>query len=120
MEASRGHHAEQLDCAARSHGGEEGLLAPAAKARARRELSSAPPYSLEEEVALVFTHGLGLALSVAGLIVLLAAGQRGDGRRILSTTVYGATLVVLYAGCTLYHIWRLGDVGTESTEVRTA
>ena len=49
------------------------------------------------------THGLGLALSVAGLIVLFAAGRRGDGRSLLSTTVYGATLAALYAGSTLYH-----------------
>lgn len=62
-----------------------------------------PPYSPGEEFAHVVTHGLGLALSVAGLVVLLAAATRGDRWVLVSTAVYGATLVVLYAGSTLYH-----------------
>lgn len=63
----------------------------------------APPYSPGEELAHVATHGLGLVLSVAGLVVLLAAGRHGDAWSLVSTAVYGATLVVLYAGSTLYH-----------------
>jgi hemolysin III len=61
------------------------------------------PYSPGEEIAHVATHGLGLALSVVGLVVLVAAGRRADGWTFVSTAVYGASLVVLYAGSTLYH-----------------
>lgn len=63
-----------------------------------------PPYSLGEEIAHAITHGVGAALSIAGLtlLVALAAGQ-GDPWRITSFAVYGATLFLLYLSSTLYH-----------------
>jgi hemolysin III len=76
-------------------------------ASALRNFPSAPHYSRGEEIAHVVTHGLGLALSVVGLVVLLAAGPRGDGWSVVSSVVYGTTLVVLYAGSTLYHAARV-------------
>jgi len=57
-----------------------------------------------EELANSLTHGLGLALSVAGLVILLVlAARRGTAWHIVSCAVYGATLVLLYAASTLYH-----------------
>jgi hemolysin III len=57
-----------------------------------------------EEVANSLTHGVGLALSVAGFIVLVVlAAMRGSAWRIVSCTVYGSTLVCLYTASTLYH-----------------
>ena len=69
----------------------------------RRRAPLTPTYSPGEEIAHVVTHGLGLVLSLAGLVALLAAGLHAGGRYLLSTTVYGATLIALYAGSTLYH-----------------
>lgn len=60
-------------------------------------------YSPGEERAHVVTHGLGLALSVGALVSLVVSGWGGDGWVLGSTVVYGVTLVVLYAGSTLYH-----------------
>ena len=57
-----------------------------------------------EELANSLTHGLGLVLSVAGFVALLVlAILHGSPLQIVSCTVYGVTLVCLYAASTLYH-----------------
>jgi hemolysin III len=57
-----------------------------------------------EEVANCATHGVGLALSVAGFVALVAlAYAYGDARHVASCGVYGASLVALYLASTLYH-----------------
>ncbi len=57
-----------------------------------------------EEVANCVTHGLGLALSLAGLVALiLLAWPGGDAWLVVSCAVYGASLVTLYLASTLYH-----------------
>jgi len=61
-------------------------------------------YSLAEEIAHATTHGVGLVLSVAGLSILVVfASLRGDPWHIVSSSIYGATLVLLYAASTFYH-----------------
>ena len=60
-----------------------------------------------EEVANSITHGVGLALSVAGLAVLVfLAILYGDASHIAGCSVFGATLVLLYTASTLYHSFR--------------
>jgi hemolysin III len=57
-----------------------------------------------EEIANTITHGFGLALSVAGLVILLVlAALRGGALQIVSCAIYGTTLITLYAASTLYH-----------------
>jgi hemolysin III len=57
-----------------------------------------------EEVANCATHGVGLALSVAGFVALVAlAWAYGDAWHLASCVVYGASLVALYLASTLYH-----------------
>lgn len=57
-----------------------------------------------EEVANCATHGLGLALSVAGFVALVVlAWGHGDRWQVASCGVYGASLVALYLASTLYH-----------------
>jgi hemolysin III len=59
------------------------------------------------EWANTLTHGLGVALSVAGLSVLVpVACWSNDAWRIASASVYGSILVVLYLVSTLYHAAR--------------
>lgn len=61
-------------------------------------------YTAGEEIVHALTHGIGLALSVAGLVVLVvAAALRGDAWHITGSAVFGTTLVLLYAASTLYH-----------------
>jgi hemolysin III len=57
-----------------------------------------------EEIANAVTHGIGLLLSVAGFVVLLVlAALRGTAWHIVACSIYGATLICLYAASTLYH-----------------
>ncbi|XSG76071.1 PAQR family membrane homeostasis protein TrhA [Herpetosiphon llansteffanensis] len=61
-------------------------------------------YSAAEELANAITHGIGVALSVAGLVILLImAINTGDPWRIASFTVYGLSLICMYLASTLYH-----------------
>ena len=57
-----------------------------------------------EEIANSVTHGIGLAMSLAGLVALvILAFARGGVWHIVGCCVYGASLVALYAASTLYH-----------------
>jgi hemolysin III len=61
-------------------------------------------YSIAEEIAHAVTHGVGLLLSIGGLAVLVAfSSMYGDAWHITSTSIYGVTLILLYASSTLYH-----------------
>jgi hemolysin III len=60
--------------------------------------------SFAEEFANSVTHGVGLGLSLAGMAVLIIlTAMRGTAWHVVSCTVYGSTLVILYAASTLYH-----------------
>jgi hemolysin III len=55
------------------------------------------------------THLLGLALAIAGSAVLIAqAAQGGDALKIASFSIFGLTMIVLYAASSLYHSAREG------------
>jgi len=65
---------------------------------------AATDYTLGEEIASSVTHGVGILLSIAGLTVLVAlAAVHGDPWHVISCSVFGATLILLYAASTLYH-----------------
>src|SRR3990172_12318398 len=50
------------------------------------------------------THLAGMAFAVAGLVVLVvSAARQGDPWKIISFSIYGATLVALYFFSALYH-----------------
>nr|WP_231962300.1 hemolysin III family protein [Opitutus sp. GAS368] len=64
-------------------------------------------YTAREEFANSLTHALGAVLSVAGLVLLLVfAGRNGDAWHVVSTAIFGTTLVLLYTASTLYHSLR--------------
>ena len=61
-------------------------------------------YSLGEEIAHATTHGFGALLAIVGLTVLVArATLYGDIWHIVASSVFGATLVLMYTASTLYH-----------------
>jgi len=67
-------------------------------------MSTIEDRSLIEELANSITHGIGLALSVVGMIALVVLSvMRGDAWHIAGCTTFGFTLVLLYAASTLYH-----------------
>ena len=60
-----------------------------------------------EELVNSLTHGTGALLSAAGLGALVAlACLHGTALHIVSCSIYGATLVLLYTASTLYHAVR--------------
>jgi hemolysin III len=51
-----------------------------------------------------WTHLVGTVLSIAGAVVLIVmASLNGDPWKIVSMSIYGATLILLYSASTLYH-----------------
>lgn len=70
------------------------------------ESPSATPaeYPFLEELINSLTHGIGMALSVAGTAVLVvAASVMGDPWKIVSFSVFGASLTLLYTASMFYH-----------------
>jgi hemolysin III len=61
-------------------------------------------YTVGEEIANSLTHGVGALLAIGGLSVLVTlAALRGDVWHVVSCSIYGAAMVVLYTASTLYH-----------------
>lgn len=58
----------------------------------------------KKELFNTITHIVGAALALAGLVVLVvSASLKGDAWRIVSFSVYGVTLLLLYSSSALYH-----------------
>ncbi|MEG2348159.1 MAG: hemolysin III family protein [Clostridia bacterium] len=61
-------------------------------------------YTKGEEIANSITHGIGALFAIAGLIIMIIfSAFTGDVWKIVSVTIYGVTLVILYTFSTLYH-----------------
>jgi hemolysin III len=64
-------------------------------------------YDTGEELANALSHGLGVALAVTALpLLVISAAVAGDGWKVVSLAIYGASLVFLYTASTLYHAFR--------------
>jgi hemolysin III len=77
--------------------------------------SNTSPHKLlnVEEVFNATSHGIGLGLAIAALAVLVnGAISLGDTWYIVSYSIYGATLILLYLASTLYHSMPDGKVKT--------
>jgi hemolysin III len=77
------------------------------EARANKQEPAHRTYTRGEEVANWLTHGVGAVLSIVGLTLLIVfASTRGDAWHVVSFTVFGLSLLVLYTASTLYHLSR--------------
>ncbi|HSG51727.1 MAG TPA: hemolysin III family protein [Rheinheimera sp.] len=62
------------------------------------------PYSPIEELMHALSHGIGALLSVAALVLMLSVSlHNGDNWHLISSIVYGGSLILLYTSSTLYH-----------------
>jgi hemolysin III len=60
--------------------------------------------SLGEEIFNSITHGIGTLLSIAALVLLVVfAVIKGNVWHVVSFSIFGSTLVLLYLSSTLYH-----------------
>lgn len=67
-------------------------------------IGDARQYPKLEEKLNIITHGLGLLLSIVALTLLIVfASIRGNAWHVVSFTIYGTTLVILYLASTLFH-----------------
>ena len=65
------------------------------------------PYSAGEELAHSITHGIGIFIGIAVLVLLVVFSSLRKGVwEIVSCAVYGTTFILLYMGSTLYHALR--------------
>lgn len=72
-------------------------------------IKSVEEFTKKEEITNALSHGIGLILSIGALIVLIIfANIYGDKWHIVSFTIYGVTLVLLYLASTLYHSFKKG------------
>lgn len=61
-------------------------------------------YTPREQLANQLTHALGAVGSVVGwALMVVFSARHGDGWQVVSTAVFGASLVLLYTASTLYH-----------------
>lgn len=76
------------------------------KAAARAVKRHVPPqYTLGEEIANSITHGIGAALGVAALVVMIvkAAVAGSHPASLASAIIFGIALILEYLASTLYH-----------------
>lgn len=61
-------------------------------------------YTVGEEIFNSISHGIGAALGVAGTIVLIVLSAiNGSNVAMVSSLIYGISLIILYSMSTLYH-----------------
>lgn len=61
-------------------------------------------YTLGEEIFNSVSHGAGSLLSIAGTVILIVfSAIYADAWAVVSSCIYGASLIVLYTMSTLYH-----------------
>ena len=74
-----------------------------------------PPHSLAEERANYLTHGAGVLVSLAGVSVLLKFAAERGASSLLACSVYGLTLVLMFASSTAYHAVPVGHERAKQT-----
>ena len=61
-------------------------------------------FTFTEELTHSITHGIGAGLSIVGLILLvLRAAWFGNTIQVISFSIYGGSLILMYLASTLYH-----------------
>ncbi len=62
------------------------------------------PSTRAEETLNILTHGIGIGLAIAGLVLLeVFAALKGDAWAIVSCAIFGLTMFTLYFGSTMCH-----------------
>lgn len=59
--------------------------------------------SKSEEIANTITHGIGVVLSLVGLVLLLEAAWQRESMAVIAALIFGISLLLLYLSSTTYH-----------------
>ena len=63
-----------------------------------------PDYTKGEEIANMVTHIIGAAFGVVALVLCVVfAARRGNSYRIVGSSIYGVSLILLYTMSSVYH-----------------
>lgn len=66
-----------------------------------------PKYSLSEELISAISHGIGALLSIAALVLtVVEAAKNHNAIAVVSASIYGTMLIILYTMSTLYHSFK--------------
>jgi hemolysin III len=60
-------------------------------------------YRLGDILANAITHGVGAVFALVGAVYLIVVSTRGDAWLVVSCSIYGGTLILVYLCSTLYH-----------------
>ena len=72
-------------------------------------MASTHVFSREEEISNSITHGIGVILSIAALVILIVfASLYGNVWHVVSFTLFGVTMLLLYTSSTLLHALKSG------------
>lgn len=70
----------------------------------RNMVSMIRQYTFKEEVWSSVIHGIGVALSIAALVILVTfSAIHGNVWAVVSTAIFGTSMIVLYSASTIYH-----------------
>ena len=73
-------------------------------------MASTHVFSKEEEISNSITHGIGVILSIAALVILIVfASLYGNVWHVVSFTLFGVTMLLLYTSSTLLHALKPGE-----------
>lgn len=69
-----------------------------------------PNYTLGEELWNAITHGLGVLLSIAALVLcVVKSAISGNATAVVASSVYGSMMIILYLMSTLYHSLKVNN-----------
>lgn len=66
-----------------------------------------PKYTLSEELISAISHGIGVLLSIAGMVLcIVKAASESNAAGVVSSSLYGSFMIILYLMSTLYHSFK--------------
>lgn len=66
-------------------------------------------FTYKEEIANAVSHFIGALLAIVGLVLMVYYSvMRGTGLHVVTTSIFGASMIILYTSSTLTHILRPG------------
>ncbi|CDA16290.1 MAG: hemolysin III family protein [Clostridia bacterium] len=74
---------------------------------AGRRIIKIPRYTLGEELISAISHGIGAGLGIAALVLcIIKSAIHHNPTAVVSSSIYGSTLIILYLISTLYHSFK--------------